>query len=994
MDIAKLGISIDPSRAVTGSQAVVRELKTIGNTAERELGRLDRAQEKTGRSAEKTAATTKKSFDSMVQANAAFVRGISASGGSIGAFFRAVDAAAVGAAGFSSALLAHAAAAARAGAATGGLSLALTSSAGAFAAQGAAAARGATLLLGHAAAASRTALSLASIGAAALSSLPGINAMTAALSRAKAAASGPSQTRIGGVSGSQVGQPSMRQARGRVIDPAEIGNVKALDSGLLKLGNTAGALPPKFAAIPPPLGAAGAGVGGLIGRIGAFIAASGPMIAAVAAIAVAVGALIIAFAALKVSFDTVLAGMQAAGPVERAKISFEALTGSTKESIRILDELRKKSRETGAEIESSMTTVKKFTALGFSPDEAIKLNSSILDVAGAVGMTTTEAKELGNALAQVQAKGTVSMEELRQQIAEKGVPVIEELAAKLGVSTGALIKMVSDGKVKSKELIDIFMNLEGSFARFEGGAKNMTKTLPGALDRLKAVWKDLLIDIGLPINTALAPIVNNISDLLEKLKPMAVAIGQGIGNAFKVLYMAISDGSLGQLLAQVLMAGIEQASAWFVVGFVRSIGMIQSFLAQALAMAITLPIDLFVSLFTAAVNVIVGILTFGLTESSQTAASNFGTAMGTAGQYIAVSLYNALGQALENVANSFLNAMLNVVNVVSAGINNILNAARNIPGGEKVLGKKSEPFKVSATMDFFTPQALPDISKIGDQLVGTGARDMLGANMTDKLGDWEKQFGGSVENPYKKKPGLDDPAKEDKGKKERQKKAKDDRTDDWTDDRTEFQKLYDDWTNMTKQLDNLAVGIAQSMSQNITDGLMSIVDGTKSVKQAFSDMATSVINDIVRQIIQMYIQIAVARVMNAVMGVGGVAHTGGVIGGMGTTTTGTATASGGVPTHHTGGMTNSAEGMVKVDRGESILTRRRSWEVEEQLQRARGAKTGRGDGGKGGGTTILNVIDPKHVADAVAAQPGIVLNVLSKNAPQVRRIAKSKEGIG
>ncbi len=978
MDIAKLGVSIDPTRTISGAEAVKSQLRDIGNTAARELGRLDRANEKSGRTAEKTASTTKKSFDSMVNSNRNFVRSFQSGNRVISTFMRNVTRASLATVSLAEAILMLGGAAGGTVAVLGALSSAVAGSAVAMAAQAAMAARGGVKLLGYGKAATSTALAIAGIGTAALSSVAGVEALTRAMERHKRAGAIGSASRM-------IGDNGMRQARGRVV-----GETLAIGGGG----------PPKLPTGPPKLPGGGppplptqqvtSGLASMTSGLGRFLAMVGSAAAAIVALVAVLATLAIAVGGVMLAFKLVAQGMELAGPVQRAQMSFEALTGSTKESIRILEELRKKSRETGADLEASMTTVKKFTALGFSPDEAIKLNSSILDVAGAVGLTSTEAKELGNALAQVQAKGVVSMEELRQQIAEKGIPIIQELATKLGVSSGALVKMVSDGKVKSKELIDIFMNLEGSFSRFRGGAEKMTKTLPGALDRLKAVWADLLIDIGKPINEALAPLVNSISDLLVKLKPAAQAIGEGIGNALKVLYMAMSDGTLGQTLALALSAGIEQAAAWFVVGFVQQIHIIQTALVQGLTMAITLPIDIFVGLFTAGINLLASLLTGTLGESTATVTTGFQTGMGTAINYIATSLYNALGQAVENVVNAFMRGMMGVVNASAGAFNKMVDGARGLPGGEKLFGKKGTGAVATnnaIVLDVFTPQALPDISKIGDQIVGTGAREELAKKAAAQLEEFKKRFNNDVEDPFKPKKEIADEPKEKKEKKGRQKKEKD--------NRSEFQKLYDDWTNMAKQLDQIAVGIAQSMSANITDGLMSIVDGTKSVKQAFSDMATSIINDIVRQVIQMWIQIAVARLLNAVMtSAGGVAHVGGVMGGMGMASTGsTATMSGGVPTHHTGGVGSSSEAMVKVDRGETILTRSRASEIEDRLDRAKRERGGgRGDKG-GGGITIVNAVDPQMVSDAIAAKPQIILNAMSRQQPQVRRIATSRERV-
>lgn len=128
---------------------------------------------------------------------------------------------------------------------------------------------------------------------------------------------------------------------------------------------------------------------------------------------------------------------------------------------------------------------------------------------------------------------TVSMEELRQQIAEKGVPVFDALAQKIGVSTGEVIKLVSEGKVASDVLLSIFENFEGPFAKFEGGAEKLGGTLQGVFNRIRASIQLVFRSLGDPIRDALnvsfGPIINDV----ERLKEAASLFGKEIGFAFR-----------------------------------------------------------------------------------------------------------------------------------------------------------------------------------------------------------------------------------------------------------------------------------------------------------------------------------------------------------------------------------------------------------------------------------------------------------------------------
>lgn len=240
------------------------------------------------------------------------------------------------------------------------------------------------------------------------------------------------------------------------------------------------------------------------------------------------GGLAAAFAGLYAAYNLTMASIEAAGPVQQMQQGLQAITGSAEQANAVVKALRENAVRTGADLQGSLSTTTKFIGMGFSPADAVKMNASIQDIAGTLGLSQARATELGDALVQVQSKGVVSMEELRQQIAEKGIPVFDELAKKMVVSTSQLIDMVEKGKVPSKELIDIFLNLEGGFAKFAGGAEKATATMPGAIGKLKAVWNDLLVTVGSPINDALTPVINQLSARLMGLADEGSTFGQSM----------------------------------------------------------------------------------------------------------------------------------------------------------------------------------------------------------------------------------------------------------------------------------------------------------------------------------------------------------------------------------------------------------------------------------------------------------------------------------
>ncbi len=317
----------------------------------------------------------------------------------------------------------------------------------------------------------------------------------------------------------------------------------------------------------------GSGMGAGAGQnLALGIAKSGAMITAALVAVVATAAGIAAYHAGKI----IAQGIAMAGEHEKLQMRFEILTGSRGAGNRALNELREDAIRTGITVEDMADNVSKFIAFGFNPDEAMKLNKGILDVGGAVGLSTRDMKLLGVALSQVAAKGTANMEELRQQIAEKGIPIFKALEQQLGVTGAELSQMIQEGKVGADVVLDMFSKVpdgEGPFARFQGGAEKMASTLPGIVSRMKVVWQEFLRVLGNPIIDALKPAMEAALRAMQGILPLAAKWGQWIADAVSNIT------AIGMVLASISW---DQYGYLFQTAFMLAIKGIANFLWAAL----------------------------------------------------------------------------------------------------------------------------------------------------------------------------------------------------------------------------------------------------------------------------------------------------------------------------------------------------------------------------------------------------------------------------
>ncbi len=208
---------------------------------------------------------------------------------------------------------------------------------------------------------------------------------------------------------------------------------------------------------------------------------------------------------------------------------------------------------------------------------------------------------------------------------------------------------------------------------------------------------------------------------------------------------------------------------------------------------------------------------------------------------------------------------------------------------------------------------------------------------------------------------------------------------------TGVQKLLAEWGNLKKQVDQAGVAILQNIEGNITDGIVSMIDGTKSASQAFADMAKGIVNSILQIITRLVVQYALMSAMGMAGGLtftsfagaslgAGVKHAGGEVGGDGPTRQVPAAIFDSAKRYHTGGVIAANEVPIIAERGETVLTKDQANDIRARLS---GKKE---EGMRSPDVHIINVQNPQDIDARIAANPQTILNAIGANAPTVRKV--------
>ena len=210
-----------------------------------------------------------------------------------------------------------------------------------------------------------------------------------------------------------------------------------------------------------------------------------------------------------------IASVKMAGEMQANKRAFATLLGDSQQAEKFLGDLARFAAETPFELPGLVTASKKLLAYGFAARDIIPIMAAIGDAAAMLGMGQEGIDRMTLAIGQMQAKGKVSGEEMRQ-LAESGVPAWKFLADAIGKDIPAAMKLAESGAIDSTTGINAI--LMGMQNRFKGGMAGLSQEIPGLFSTIKDNVSAVMREIGDKIIEAL--------DIKARMKALADTLDQ------------------------------------------------------------------------------------------------------------------------------------------------------------------------------------------------------------------------------------------------------------------------------------------------------------------------------------------------------------------------------------------------------------------------------------------------------------------------------------
>jgi tape measure domain-containing protein len=279
---------------------------------------------------------------------------------------------------------------------------------------------------------------------------------------------------------------------------------------------------------------------GLLTGFGSTVVSTG---AKLGKLAIGFGAIAAPIAGATLAFKA----FTAAADLESTQIALRTLVGDVELADATLQKVRRLAASTPFQFPELANSTRKLIAFEESAQTVPTTLRRIGDVAAGVQAPIEELAEL---YGKARVQGTLYAEDINQ-LMERGIPILQQVAKVLGVNASEVKKLASEGKITFPLLEQSFINLTSEGGKFFQMMKAQSATTNGLMSTLKDSANEIFLVIGQPLNDAFKPVLTG---AIERSKLFGIQL-QGIIELFKE---AGSQGQIGGLIGTSLqVAGIN-----------------------------------------------------------------------------------------------------------------------------------------------------------------------------------------------------------------------------------------------------------------------------------------------------------------------------------------------------------------------------------------------------------------------------------------------------
>lgn len=240
--------------------------------------------------------------------------------------------------------------------------------------------------------------------------------------------------------------------------------------------------------------------------------------------------------------------------MEQTKVAFSTFMGDADKANVLIGQLNEFANITPFDNAEVLKSGQMLLSAGLAADEVNGSLRMIGDIASGVAMPL---EDLSQIYMKAMNKGKLQAEELNQ-MSERGIPLMQELARMTGKSKGEIYKLAETGAITSNIVKQAFENMTGAGGMYHNMMDKQSQTVGGRFSTLIGKLQTIGIAIGealLPVLGALADFATMIISNGKLLKDIAIIVGVVTAAflAFKIAMWASALATSGMTIAQTLL---------------------------------------------------------------------------------------------------------------------------------------------------------------------------------------------------------------------------------------------------------------------------------------------------------------------------------------------------------------------------------------------------------------------------------------------------------
>jgi tape measure domain-containing protein len=256
--------------------------------------------------------------------------------------------------------------------------------------------------------------------------------------------------------------------------------------------------------------------------------------------------------------------IQVRGEFQQLDIALQTMLQSKSKADKLMSEVVEMAAKTPFSLTELGQGAKRLLAFKEPADQVTESLRRLGDLAAGASVPVTD---LIQAYGKVSAKGKMQAEELNQ-FAERGIPIISELAKVVGATDKEIYKMAEQGQIGFEELQAAIKNMTNEGGQFFNLMEKQSGSLTGQVSNLGDAWDRMLNEVGESSEGmiyagigGLKTLVENYETIIDVLKVLIATYGAY--KAVVVLTWAAQKAmALGQTIRslQLLTKGINSAT--------------------------------------------------------------------------------------------------------------------------------------------------------------------------------------------------------------------------------------------------------------------------------------------------------------------------------------------------------------------------------------------------------------------------------------------------